>query len=84
MIKKSFFVIVVTIVFSFLLFQTVSYAAESDLWKKEFGVGYSQTNGNTNKSSLLANLNGQRKKENTEINLKANILYSSANKKMDG
>lgn len=57
---------------------------ESKLWKKELGVGYSQSTGNTRKSNASVDFAANKKTDKDETNIKANSSYSSANKKMDG
>ena len=56
---------------------------ESKPWKKELGLGYSQSTGNTRKSNASVGFTANKKTDKDETNIKANSFYSSANKKMD-
>jgi putative salt-induced outer membrane protein YdiY len=53
-------------------------------WKGEITAGYNTARGNTEKEQLTASVSIDKKRSKIdEINLKANIFYSSANKKMN-
>jgi putative salt-induced outer membrane protein len=71
-----------------LLFQINGYseeqAAEEPVWQREFSLGYTKSSGNTEASQLSATLSADRKIEHVnEINLKADLFYSSSNGQMD-
>ena len=61
-----------------------AYAADDGLWKQEVSLGYTQKTGNTQSSELISNYEGLRKADDSELTIKAGVLYSSVNKKMDG
>ncbi|MFH1092546.1 MAG: DUF481 domain-containing protein [Candidatus Omnitrophota bacterium] len=61
-----------------------AHAADENLWKQEVALGYTQKTGNTQSSELISNYEGLRKSEYSELTIKAGVLYSSVNKKMDG
>jgi len=52
-------------------------------WSGELSAGYSQSSGNTRKSSFLTEAKADRKTDEDEINLKSTVQYSSSEKKMD-
>lgn len=60
------------------------FAADDNPWKQEVSLGYTQKTGNTQSRELLSNYEGMRTTEEAEITIKAGVLYSSVNKKMDG
>lgn len=61
------------------------HAADKDnLWKQEISLGYTQKTGNIQSAELLSNYEGSRKTDYSDLNIKAGVLYSSVNKKMDG
>ena len=60
------------------------HAADDGLWKQEVSFGYTQKTGNTQSSELISNYEGIKKADDSELTIKAGVLYSSVNKKMDG
>ncbi|KPK97119.1 MAG: hypothetical protein AMJ95_10755 [Omnitrophica WOR_2 bacterium SM23_72] len=52
-------------------------------WSREFSIGYDKSSGNTENSHLSVNLIGNKKTDTDEFTVKADVFYSSANKKMD-
>lgn len=61
-----------------------TYAVDDSLWKQEVSLGYTQKTGNTQSTELISNYEGLRKTDYSELTIKAGVLYSSVNKKMDG
>ncbi len=80
--KKAIFIGVV--IPMICLSSGLAHAAEKDLWKQEVALGYTQKTGNTQSAELVSNYEGIRKAEYSELTIKAGVLYSSVNKKMDG
>ena len=61
-----------------------AYAADEAQWKQEVSLGYTQKTGNTQSTELISNYAGIRTTDYSELTIKAGVLYSSVNKKMDG
>lgn len=64
--------------------QVVEEEEKEDLWKREIGIGYDKTSGNTSKGQLSTHIYADRKTDYDEINIKVVSFYSSSDKKMDG
>ena len=61
-----------------------AHAADDGLWKQEVSFGYTQKTGNTQSSELISNYESIKKADDSELTIKAGVLYSTVNKKMDG
>ncbi|MCG2712125.1 MAG: DUF481 domain-containing protein [Candidatus Omnitrophica bacterium] len=61
-----------------------TFASDDGLWKQEVTLGYTQKTGNTQSTELVSNYEGIRKTDYSELTIKAGVLYSAVNKKMDG
>ena len=72
------------VIFIICLSAVFTYAADDSLWKQEVTFGYTQKTGNTQSTELISNYEGIRKTDHSEVTIKAGVLYSSVNKKMDG
>lgn len=80
--KKAIFVgVVISMV---CLSAAFAHAADDGLWKQEVSLGYTQKTGNTQSTELISNYEGLRKTDYSELTIKAGVLYSAVNKKMDG
>jgi len=55
-----------------------------DGWTGDIFVGYTKTNGNTNKSTGSASAQAVKKFKRSQYTIKGNWLYSNTNDKMDG
>jgi putative salt-induced outer membrane protein len=65
----------------------MSHAFASDMlkgWTGDISLGYTKTNGNTEKSTASVSAGAVKKFEHSQFTLKGNMLYSEANNKMDG
>ena len=56
---------------------------EKDKWQRNISAGYSKTAGNTQSSVFSGELNAHKKSNKDEKEIKADVLYSSSDKKMD-
>ena len=77
--KRSFILLIVLV---FFLGIEIKVYAEGE-WKREFSVGYSQSSGNTEKADLSITGDVKRIMTDSELQIKGDIYYSSADKKMD-
>ncbi|MFH2137555.1 MAG: DUF481 domain-containing protein [Candidatus Omnitrophota bacterium] len=85
--KKLFIgFIVVVILAGFVLPAFAEYKVVLDVtdWKSETSLGYTRATGNTQNTQLLGSFEAERKTDKDQLTVKANTLYSSQNKKMDG
>lgn len=82
-IRKT--VILLVMVMSLLGFVTVAFAGSlTEGWSGDIFVGYTRSDGNTEKSSASVAASALKKFEHAQYQLKATMLYSSTDNKMDG
>jgi len=56
---------------------------DTEKWKRRVSLGYTQTKGNTQKSTLAMSAAADRVREMDEVNMKGNLFYSTSEEKMD-
>lgn len=74
----------ITLVLALVLGLATIAGAEETVWKKEIGVGFDQSKGNTDKAQFNLSTGVTKGWKHSDFSDKFDLFYSSSNKKMDG